>query len=256
MPLAKRIIPCLDIDAGRVVKGVKFKNIRDAGAPAETAQRYDEDGADELVFLDITATSDGRDILLSTVREVAENIRIPLTVGGGVRNLDDFESLLRAGADKVSINSAAVAAPSLLGECSRRFGAQCVVLAIDARRKSNGGWEVVTHGGRKNSGKNVVHWASQAEAEGIGEILLTSMDSDGTLDGYDIALNAAVSKKIKTPIIASGGAGAPDHLAEVFLHGGADAALAASIFHDGVFSIAEVKNYLSDCGVEMRREAA
>ena len=216
MPLAKRIIPCLDIDAGRVVKGVKFKNIRDAGAPAETAQRYDEDGADELVFLDITATSDGRDILLSAVREVAENVRIPLTVGGGVRNLDDFESLLRAGADKVSINSAAVAAPSLLGECSRRFGTQCVVLAIDARRKSNGGWEVVTHGGRKNSGKDVVHWASQAEAEGIGEILLTSMDSDGTLDGYDILLNAAVSKKVKTPIIASGGAGALEHLAEVF----------------------------------------
>ena len=255
MPLAKRIIPCLDIDAGRVVKGVKFKNIRDAGNPTEAARRYNAEGADELVFLDITATADKRDILLSTVQEVAAEVCIPLTVGGGVRTTADFESLLRAGADKVSINSAAVARPALLRECSRHFGAQCVVLAIDAKRKSDG-WQVVTHGGRQETGIDVMEWISQSDNEGIGEVLLTSMDTDGTLDGYDIELYTTAARHTKVPLIASGGAGCLEHFAAVFMDGGSDAALAASVFHDCVFSVGEVKRYLSECGVEMRLEAA
>ncbi|MDM5146849.1 imidazole glycerol phosphate synthase subunit HisF [Candidatus Persebacteraceae bacterium Df01] len=255
MGLACRIIPCLDIRDGRVVKGVKFVNLRDAGDPVEAAQRYDEGGADELVFLDITATSDGRNILLETVRAVAETITIPFTVGGGVRSLQDFETLLRAGADKVSINSAAVQRPALLSECAQHFGAQCVVLAVDARRTAQDSWEVVTHGGRNSTGLDVLTWARQATDAGAGEILLTSMDADGTLNGYDLSLTRAVADAVPVPLIASGGGGTPAHLAAALQTGAANAALAASIFHDGTYSIAEVKQYLADCDLEVREAA-
>lgn len=256
MGLARRVIPCLDIDGGRVVKGIRFVNLRDAGDPVETARRYDRDGADEIVFLDITATSDGRAILLDAVRRVAEEISIPLAVGGGVRSAEDFHSLLRAGADKVSINSAAVARPALLSECARQFGSQCVMLAADVRANGQGGWEVVTHGGRCPTGKDALEWLRRAEDEGAGEILLTSMDADGTRDGYDLPLLRAATAAVNVPVIASGGGGTPAHLAAALLEGGADAALAAGIFHDGVFTIGEVKQYLAGCGLEVRAEAA
>lgn len=254
MGLARRVIPCLDIDGGRVVKGVKFQGIRDAGDPAAAAAEYDKGGADELVFLDITATSDNRAILLETVGKVARNLRIPLTVGGGVRSVDDFALLLRSGADKVSVNSAAVARPELLGECAARFGAQCVVLAIDAKQCAPDKWRVITHGGRQPSALDAVEWARHACDIGAGEILLTSMDADGTKDGYDLPLTRAVAKAASAPVIASGGAGNPQHLADAFLSGNADAALAASIFHDGIFTIAETKAHLQSCGIEVRTE--
>lgn len=254
MGLARRIIPCLDIDGGRVVKGVRFVNIRDAGDPVEAARRYDRDGADEIVFLDITATSDEREIILDIVQKVAEEITIPLTVGGGVRSVKDFDLLLRAGADKVAINSAAVARPQLLSECARRFGSQCVMLAADVKQNGRGGWEVYTHGGRRAAGVDAISWLRRAESEGAGEILLTSMDADGTLDGYDIALLQAATAAVGIPIIASGGGGTPAHLAAAFLQGGADAALAASIFHDCKFTVGEVKQFLAAEGLEIRCE--
>ena len=255
MGLACRVIPCLDIAAGRVVKGVNFVNLRDAGDPVEAARRYDQSGADELVFLDITATSDGRDILLDTVRRVAAEVTIPLTVGGGVRTVENFAALLRAGADKVSINSAAVARPQLLSECARQFGAQCVVLAVDAKADGAAGWDVVTHGGRQPGGRKVLSWLSAAADAGAGEILLTSMDTDGTLAGYDLPLLRAAAAAVSVPLIASGGGGFPEHLAAA-LAAGADAVLAASIFHDGTYSIGEVKRFLADRGLEVRTDMA
>lgn len=255
MGLARRIIPCLDIDRGRVVKGIRFVNLRDAGDPAESARRYDRDGADEIVFLDITATSDGRAILLDAVRRVAEEIAIPLAVGGGVRSAEDFYALLRAGADKVSINSAAVARPALLAECARRFGSQCVMLAADVRADGRGSWEVVTHGGRRPTGMDALSWLRRAEEEGAGEILLTSMDADGTRSGYDLPLLRAATAAANVPIIASGGGGEPAHLAAALAEGGADAALAAGIFHDGAFTIGEVKQFLAGRGLEIRAAA-
>ena len=252
MGLARRVIPCLDIDDGRVVKGVRFRGIRDAGDPVLAAAQYDKGGADELVFLDITATSDNRNILLETVGKVARQLRIPLTVGGGVRSVADFELLLRSGADKVSVNSAAVARPQLLGECAAKFGAQCVVLAIDAKQCAPNKWQTITHGGRNPSGMDVVEWAGRACDIGAGEILLTSMDADGTKDGYDLPLTRAVSAAASAPIIASGGAGNPQHLAAALAQGGADAALAASIFHDGIYTIAETKAHLQKQGIEVR----
>lgn len=250
MSLARRVIPCLDIDAGRVVKGVQFKGIRDAGDPAEAARRYDQGGADELVFLDITATSDGRGILCEMVERVACEVSIPLTVGGGVRNADDFAMLLQAGADKVSVNSAAVARPELLLECSAHFGAQCVVLAVDVKSDGRGGWTVFTHGGRRDTGMDALLWMRRATELGAGEILLTSMDADGTLGGYDLPLLRAAAE-LPVPLIASGGGGGPEHMAEA-LEAGADAALAASIFHDGIWEIADVKQFLAERGLEMR----
>lgn len=252
MGLAKRVIPCLDVRDGRVVKGINFVNIRDSGAPAEIAEKYDRDGADELVFLDITASVDERDTLLDAVREVAVRINIPLTVGGGVRCVADAARLLEHGADKIAINTAAVARPSLLGECAARFGAQCVVLAMDARAIAGGGWEVVTHGGRRVTGLDAVDWAARAAGLGAGEILLTSMDADGVLTGYDLPLTRAVADATSLPVIASGGAGEPSHLAAALTTGGADAALAASIFHDDTHSIGEVKNFLAAQGIEVR----
>lgn len=261
MALAKRIIPCLDIRDGRVVKGVNFVNIRDSGDPSEVAARYDRDGADELTFLDITASVEKRAALLETVQKVAEQVCIPLTVGGGVRSAEDVERLLKAGADKVSINTAAVQRPQLLAECAAHFGAQCIVLAVDARRRNGGGgdggggggdsWEVVTHGGRTPTGLDACDWARQAMELGAGEILLTSMDADGVQGGYDIPLTRAVAAAAPLPLIASGGAGSPAHLAEV-LEAGADAALAASIFHDDIHGIGEVKRYLHERGIAVR----
>ena len=251
MQLAKRIIPCLDILNGRVVKGVNFVNLRDSGDPAEVAAKYDADGADELVFLDITASVDKRGALLTTVESVAEQISIPLAVGGGVRNVEDVEILLKSGADKVSINTAAVSQPTLLTECALRFGAQCIVLAVDARHNGNY-WEVVTHGGRTPTGRDVIEWVVQAENLGAGEILLTSMDTDGVLTGYDLPLTRTVTEAISLPVIASGGAGEPAHLAAALTDGKADAALAASIFHDGVYTITEVKQHLLAHGIVVR----
>jgi cyclase len=250
--LAKRIIPCLDVDAGRVVKGVRFAELRDAGDPVELASRYDAEGADELVFLDITATVDGRASTYEVISRTAEQVFIPLTVGGGVREVEDVARLLRAGADKVSINSAAVRDPSLLERCSDRFGAQCMVLAIDAKRRSGGpGWEVFVDAGRTPAGKDAVEWAGQASGDnGAGEILLTSMDRDGTGEGFDIELLDAVGEAVGVPVIASGGAGTPAHFAEGLRH--ADAVLAASRFHDGELSIAQVKEYLAAEGIEVR----
>lgn len=251
MALAKRIIPCLDIKDGRVVKGVNFVNIRDSGDPAEVAARYDRDGADELAFLDITASIEKRVAFLSTVQTVAEQVCIPLTVGGGVQDATDVERLLRAGADKVSINTAAVRRPQLLGECAAHFGAQCIVLAIDAR-KSGSGWEVVTHGGRTPTGRDACEWAREAAQRGAGEILLTSMDTDGVQTGYDIPLTCAVAAASSLPLIASGGAGSPQHIGEVLSQTAADAALAASIFHDHIHSIGEVKAHLRRAGINVR----
>ncbi|MDQ6855644.1 MAG: imidazole glycerol phosphate synthase subunit HisF [Candidatus Dormibacteraeota bacterium] len=251
MTLAKRIIPCLDVDRGRVVKGVNFVELRDAGDPAELAARYDADRADELVFLDITASSDSRDILLDAVRATADSVFIPLTVGGGVRTLGDIDRLLRAGADKVSLNTAALSSGELISDAADRFGEQCVVVAIDARR-SGGGWRVFSHGGRRDTGRDAVQWAREAAERGAGEILLTSMDKDGTGSGYDLDLTAAVAGSVPVPLIASGGAGEPEHLRAVLTEGGADAALAATIFHFDSHPVPATKRYLADAGVEVR----
>ena len=252
--VAKREIPCLDVDAGRVVKGVKFKGLRDAGDPAELAAIYDREGADELVFLDITATSDARHILLEAVARTADQVFIPLTVGGGVRSVADVAELLTHGADKVSINSAAIADPTLITRCAETFGSQCVVLAIDARQREGDeeGWEVFSHGGRSATGLDAVEWAVEGERRGAGEILLTSMDRDGTQYGYDLALLSAVSSALRAPVIASGGAGTAHHMFEALTMGGAEAALAASIFHFGEVSIGEVKKELAERGLEVR----
>jgi cyclase len=249
--LAKRVIPCLDVDGGRVVKGVNFVDLRDAGDPAELAARYDADLADEVVFLDITASSDARAILLDAVRRTADSVFIPLTVGGGVRTLDDIDVLLRAGADKVSLNTAALQRPSLITESAERFGEQCVVVAIDARRL-NGRFVVHTHGGRVATERDAVEWAREATERGAGEILLTSMDRDGTGAGYDLGLLGAVCGAVPTPVIASGGAGEPEHLRAALVDGGADAALAASIFHFDQYPVPVAKRYLADHGVPVR----
>ncbi|MFA5335836.1 MAG: imidazole glycerol phosphate synthase subunit HisF [Candidatus Omnitrophota bacterium] len=249
--LAKRIIPCLDVKDGRVVKGVNFVNLRDAGDPVTNAAFYEKQGADELVFLDITASCEDRDTMIDVVRRTAEQVFMPLTVGGGIRNISDIRSLLKAGADKVSINSAAVNNPKLISDSSARFGSQCIVVAIDAKR--NGGrWEVFTHGGRKPTGIDAVKWARESEKRGAGEILLTSMDRDGTKTGYDLALTKAVSENVGIPVIASGGAGTLAHLYDGLVKGKADAVLAASIFHFREFSVKQVKQYLKKKGVAVR----
>ena len=251
---AKRIIPCLDVIEGRVVKGVKFQDLRDAGDPAELAAHYDREGADEIVFLDITASSDARKILLDAVARTADQVFIPLTVGGGVRTVEDMGELLRHGADKVSVNTAALADPELIARCADVFGSQCVVLAIDARRREKGqGWEVFSHGGRNASGKDALEWAALGERLGAGEILLTSMDRDGTKNGYELDLCAAVSGAVRLPVIASGGAGNVQHMYEALTVGRAEAALAASIFHFGEVSIADAKEELAKRGLEVRR---
>lgn len=248
---AKRIIPCLDVDQGRVVKGIKFVDIRDAGDPVEMAQLYDEKGADELVFLDITASSDKRNIMVDVVERTGDVVFIPFTVGGGLRNIEDIKAILRAGADKVSLNTSAVQNPELIKESSRIFGSQCIVLAIDAKRKGTS-WEVYTHGGRTPTGIDAVEWAKRAENLGCGEILLTSMDADGTKDGYDIPLTKAISEAVTIPVIASGGAGNAEHICEALTKGKADAALAASIFHYEEHSIRKVKEYLRSQKVSVR----
>jgi len=249
----KRIIPCLDVDRGRVVKGVKFVEIRDAGDPAECARAYNEQGADELVFLDITASAEARPILLEAVRKTAEEVFLPLTVGGGVRTLENARELLRAGADKVSLNTAAVSRPELITEVAGAFGCQCVVLAVDVRRKAGGGWEVTTHGGRTSTGKDAIAWIQEGEKRGAGEILLTSMDADGTKKGYDLELTRAVCSAVGIPVIASGGAGSKEDFAEVLGEkGGADAALAASLFHFGELTVPEVKQHLQSRGIPVR----
>jgi imidazole glycerol-phosphate synthase subunit HisF len=258
--LAKRIIPCLDVKDGRVVKGVQFVDLRDAGDPVEAALAYDAQGADELVFLDITASHEARDIMLDIVRRTAEGIYMPLTVGGGLRSVDDVRRLLRAGADKVSLNTAALERPALIREAVEGFGSQCIVVAIDARRQpvlpgAALQWSVYTHGGRRSAGRDALDWAREAVRLGAGEILLTSMDRDGTKDGYDLELTRAVSEAVSVPVIASGGAGSLEHLYEGLVEGCADAALAASIFHFGTHTIAEAKAYLSGRGVEVRSEA-
>ncbi len=249
---AKRIIPCLDVKNGRVVKGMSFVNLVDAGDPVESAKQYDKQGADELVFLDITASSDSRNITIDMVEQVANSIFIPFTVGGGIRSVDDFNALLRAGADKVSVNSAAVYRPELISEAAYKFGSQCVVAAIDAKRKENGGWEVYVNGGRTSVGLDAVQWAKKCEELGAGEILLTSMDEDGQKKGYDIALTKAVSESVNIPVIASGGAGALEHFYDAFTEGKADAVLAASLFHFGEIPIPELKKYLNEKGISVR----
>ena len=254
----KRVIPCLDVDAGRVVKGTNFVDIRDAGDPVELAERYDAEGADELVFLDITATHERRDTIVELARPAADNVFIPFTIGGGIRSVRDAQAVLDAGADKVSVNSAAVARPELIDELASRFGAQCVVLAIDAKQVAAGGsergpsWDVFVAGGRTATGRDAVEWAAEGVERGAGEILLTSMDRDGTNDGYDIALTRAVSEAVAVPVIASGGVGTLDHLVDGVLEGGADAVLAASIFHFGEHTIAEAKEHLAAAGVAVR----
>ncbi len=251
MGLAKRVIPCLDVTAGRVVKGVRFVGLRDAGDPVEIAARYDAEGADEIAFLDITASSDARDIILHVIEAVAERVFIPLTVGGGVRRVEDVRRLLNAGADKVSINTAAVQNPQLVRDASGKVGNQCIVVAIDAKRKGDG-WEVYTHGGRNATGLDAVQWARRMAEEGAGEILLTSMDRDGTRDGFDLALTRAVSDAVGVPVIASGGVGSREHLAAGVLEGHADAVLAASVFHFGDFTVREAKEFMRSRGIEVR----
>jgi cyclase len=251
---AKRVIPCLDVDGGRVVKGVQFRDLRDAGDPAELAAMYDREGADEIVFLDITASSDARKILLDAVERTADQVFIPLAVGGGVRSVQDMGELLTHGADKVSVNTAALDDPALIGRCAEVFGSQCVVLAIDVgRRRESYGWEVFSHGGRRATGRDAVQWASEGERLGAGEILLTSMDFDGTHAGYDLELLRAVSSAVRLPVIASGGAGSARHMYEAMTEGGADAALAASVFHFGELSVSGVKRDLSAMGLEVRQ---
>jgi cyclase len=249
--LTKRIIPCLDVDGGRVVKGVSFVNLRDAGDPVELAERYDAEGADEVVFLDITASSDGRETMVDVVERTAARVFIPLTVGGGIRSIDDMRRMLRAGADKVSINSAAIADPELISAGAREFGSQCIVLAIDARR-SGVRWEVFSHGGRRPTGLDAVEWACLGVERGAGEILLTSMDADGQLTGYDLELTASVSAAVSVPVIASGGAGKLEHLYDAVTRGGADAVLAATIFHYGTWRVRDAKEYLATRGVPVR----
>ena len=257
--LAKRIIPCLDVTAGRVVKGTNFVDLRDAGDPVEIAARYNEQGADELTFLDITATSDGRDLILPIIEAVASQVFIPLTVGGGVRTVDDVRRLLNAGADKVSFNSAAIANPQVIRDASGKYGAQCIVVAIDARRRSGDelaargpGWDVFSHGGRRNTGLDAIAWARQMADWGAGEILLTSMDRDGTRSGFDLELTRAVSDAVPVPVIASGGVGSLEHLADGVQLGGADAVLAASIFHYGEFTVAQAKQHMAARGISVR----
>ncbi|HHQ41395.1 MAG TPA: imidazole glycerol phosphate synthase subunit HisF [Chromatiales bacterium] len=256
MGLARRIIPCLDVDAGRVVKGVRFVDIRDAGDPVEIARRYDEQGADEITFLDITASHEGRETMVHVVEQVAGEVFIPLTVGGGIRSVADVRRMLVAGADKVAINTAAVREPELVREAARAVGSQCIVVAIDAKRVSGPGepprWEVYTHGGRRPTGLDAVEWARRMDAYGAGEILLTSMDRDGTKEGFDLALTRAVADAVEVPVIASGGVGTLEHLAEGILEGHADAVLAASIFHFGEYTIAEAKRHLAGRGIEVR----
>ena len=251
--LTKRIIPCLDVDRGRVVKGVNFVNLRDAGDPVAAAQAYDEAGADELVFLDITASAEGRGTVLDVVRRTAQGIYMPLTVGGGLRTVEDVRRLLRAGADKASLNTAAVERPEVIRDAAERFGSQCIVCAIDAKRR-NSGWEVYTHGGRKPTGRDAVDWAQEVADLGAGEILLTSMDADGTQAGYDLALTRTVAEAVSVPVIASGGVGGLEHLYEGLTLGGADAVLAASIFHFGRHTIGQAKRYLRERGVPVRLE--
>jgi imidazole glycerol-phosphate synthase subunit HisF len=250
--LAKRIIPCLDVTGGRVVKGVNFVELRDAGDPVEIAARYNEQGADELTFLDITATSDGRDLILHMIEAVASQVFIPLTVGGGVRTVADVRRLLNAGADKVSFNSAAVADPEVIRAASDKYGAQCIVVAIDAKRQADGGWHVYTHGGRKDTGLDAVEWARRVTALGAGEILLTSMDRDGTKIGFDLELTRAVADAVSVPVIASGGVGSLEHLADGITKGGADAVLAASIFHYGQHTVGEAKALMAARGIAVR----
>jgi len=255
MGLAKRVIPCLDVDHGRVVKGVRFLDIRDAGDPVEVAKRYDEQGADEITFLDITASSEERDTMVHVVEQVADQVFIPLTVGGGIRSVEDIRRMLSAGADKVSINTAAVQHPELVRQASERFGAQCIVVAIDAKQVSGddgGAWEIFTHGGRRPTGLDAVRWAAEMAESGAGEILLTSMDRDGTRDGFDLALTRAVSEAVPVPVIASGGVGKLGHLAEGITDGRADAVLAASIFHFGEHTVREAKEHMASRGIEVR----
>lgn len=252
MTLAKRIIPCLDVTNGRVVKGVNFVELRDAGDPVEIARRYDEQGADELTFLDITATSDGRDLILHIIEAVASQVFIPLTVGGGVRTVDDVRRLLNAGADKISVNSTAVANPQMVQEAAHKYGSQCIVVAIDAKKCSQGKWEVFTHGGRKPTGLDVVEWAKKMESLGVGEVLLTSMDRDGTKSGFDLELTRAVSDAVSIPVIASGGVGGLRDLADGIKIGKADAVLAASIFHYGQHTVQEAKRFMAEQGIPMR----
>jgi cyclase len=256
MGLAKRIIPCMDVDAGRVVKGVQFVDIRDAGDPVEIARRYDEEGADELTFLDITASSDQRETMVHVVEQVAGEVFIPLTVGGGIREVADIQRMLNAGADKVGINTAAVFNPEFVQQAAQRFGSQCIVVAIDAKQVSAEGeplrWEIFTHGGRKPTGIDAVEWAQRMVNYGAGEILLTSMDRDGTRDGFDLALTRAVSEAVDVPVIASGGVGNLDHLADGVIDGKADAVLAASIFHFGEYTVGQAKQHMADRGIEVR----
>ncbi|MBK6385420.1 MAG: imidazole glycerol phosphate synthase subunit HisF [Rhodoferax sp.] len=256
---AKRIIPCLDVTGGRVVKGVNFVELRDAGDPVEIAARYNDQGADELTFLDITATSDGRDLILHIIEAVASQVFIPLTVGGGVRTVEDVRRLLNAGADKTSFNSAAIANPQVIEDASAKYGAQCIVVAIDAKRRYGDdmldrgeGWDVYSHGGRKNTGMDAVAWATEMARRGAGEILLTSMDRDGTKAGFDLALTRAISDAVSVPVIASGGVGTLDHLVEGIKLGGADAVLAASIFHYGEFTVGQAKARMAECGIPVR----
>jgi cyclase len=248
----KRVIPCLDVDRGRVVKGTNFVGLRDAGDPVELAARYDEEGADELVFLDITASHEERDTIVELARRTADNVFIPFTIGGGIRSVDDAQAVLDAGADKVSVNSAALARPELIDELAEVLGAQCVVVAIDAKRRDNGGWDVYVNGGRNLTDREAVEWAREATERGAGEILLTSMDRDGTTDGYDIELTRAVAEAVGVPVIASGGAGELDHLSEAIAEGGADAVLCASIFHYGTYRIRDAKEHLRSAGIPVR----
>ena len=251
--LAKRIIPCLDIDRGRVVKGVNFVNLIDAGDPVEIAKAYDKIGADEIVFLDITASSDGRETAVDILSRASEQVFIPLTVGGGIRRVEDFRRLLAAGADKIAVNSAAIRDPSLIGEAARRFGSQCVVLAVDAKRSGSGSWEVYLNGGRVNTGLDAIEWIRRAVGLGAGEVLLTSMDRDGTKAGYDLELTRRAAEAVNVPVIASGGAGCMQDFADVLTEGGADAALAASLFHFGEIDVGELKEYLAGQGIPVRR---
>ncbi len=252
MALAKRIIPCLDVDNGRVVKGVKFVDIKDAGDPVEIAKRYNDEGADELTVLDISATVEGRDTMVQTIERIASEIFIPLTVGGGIRKVEDIRTMLNAGADKVGINSAAISNPEFVKEAAERFGSQCIVIAIDAKKVAENRWEIFTHGGRKATGIDAVEWAIKMAEYGAGEVLLTSMDKDGTKDGFDLELTRAISEAVSIPVIASGGVGNLQHLVDGIVEGKADAVLAASIFHFGEYSIHEAKLYMAEQGIEMR----
>lgn len=251
--IAKRIIPCLDVDNGRVVKGIRFVSLTDAGDPVEQGKRYDSEGADELTFLDITASSGKRDIVTDLVRRVADEVFIPFTVGGGLRSVEDIRAILRAGADKITLNTAAIDNPQLIGACAETFGSQCIVVAIDARKRAaSDGWEVFSHGGRRAVGLDAIEWSTRAERLGAGEILLTSMDCDGTRDGYDLQLTRAVADAVRIPVIASGGAGKVEHFYDALVEGGASAVLAASLFHFGELTISDVKTYLRSRGVEVR----